>query len=193
MIEKPNLLHREFHCGGLPPPPQADYLDHYAALNPRVPYVARQKSGELGWDYDILDEAAIDRSPFHMEFLAPMDLRYFVSGIVDASAREFAVLTVQRSAKQGHPGRANMALMQRFLPHVRQALDVAQRLKGADEPRRSLERTLDWLADGAVLVRGNGKVVYANEAFRVIAQRHDGIGITKGELDFTVGDRKSVV
>src|SRR5476651_1692493 len=74
-----------------------------------------------------------------------------------------------------------MALMQRILPHVHQALDVAQRLKGADEPRRSLERTLDWLADGAVLVRGNGKLVYANEAFRAIAQRRDGVGITKGE------------
>ncbi|HEY7997593.1 MAG TPA: helix-turn-helix transcriptional regulator [Pseudolabrys sp.] len=191
VFERPNLRHREFHFCGLPPIAQLEYMDHFAALNPRVPYVARQKLGELGWDYEILDEDAMDHSPFYMEFLAPMDLRYFVSGIVDASAREFAVLTVQQSAKQGHAGRANMALMQRILPHVRQALDVARRLKGADEPRHSLERTLDWLADGAVLVRGNGNVVYANEAFRAIAQRRDGVAITKGELDFTVGDARA--
>ena len=185
VIEKPNLLHREFHFCGLPPLAQLEYLDHYFGLNPRAPYAARQKAGELGWDYQILDEAAMNRSPFYMEFLARMDLRYFFHGIVDASAREFATLTVQRSPKQGHAGRASMALMQRILPHMRQALDVARRLKGADEPRRSLERALDWLNDGVALMRADRTVAYANEAFQNVLRRNDGVRVRRGAVEFS--------
>jgi DNA-binding CsgD family transcriptional regulator len=39
----------------------------------------------------------------------------------------------------------------------------------------SLERTLDWLADGVALVRADGTVAYANAGFRAIVRRDDGI------------------
>ena len=96
VIEKPSLQHREFHSFGLPPAKQIEYLDHYAPLNPRIAFVSRQQPIEVAWDRLVLDKDAMDRSPFYAEFLARMDLRYFVGGVITNTPREFAALTVQR-------------------------------------------------------------------------------------------------
>lgn len=184
VIEKPGLRPRDFHFWGLPPVEQTEYLNHYASLSPRLPFVARQESGELTWDYLAVDERSMNRSAFYAEFLPRMDLRYYVGGILANTQSEFAAVTVQRSGKQGHVGRAEIALMERILPHVRQALDVATRLKGAGGIRRSLEGALDWLTDGVAVVRGDGTVVHANAAFRTIARASDGIAVRKGAVEF---------
>jgi len=132
----------------------------------------------------------MDRSPFYTEFLAKIDFPYFVYGILSATDEEFAGIAVHRSRKQGHVDRAGIAVMERLVPHVRQPYDVARRLKGAGEARHSLERALDWLADGIALVRADCGVVYANEAFQAIVRRDDGIRIRRGILDIvTVGAR----
>jgi DNA-binding CsgD family transcriptional regulator len=75
--------------------------------------------------------------------------------------------------------------MQRLMPHLRQAHDVATRLKVADRTARSLADALDWLIDGAMMVRADGKVLYANDAVREIARRGDGILINGGFVEFT--------
>jgi PAS domain-containing protein len=81
--------------------------------------------------------------------------------------------------------------MQRLVPHVRQAFDVARRLKGAGDARHSLERALDWLADGVALVRSDGKVVYSNAAFQAVARRDDGLGIRRGLIDIAAADARA--
>jgi DNA-binding CsgD family transcriptional regulator len=81
--------------------------------------------------------------------------------------------------------------MERLLPHVQKAFDVARRLKRAGETRHSLERALDWLADGVMLVRADGAVVYANAAMQATAQRGDGIAIKKGLVEFATAEARS--
>ena len=51
VIDKRTLCHLEFHSCGLPRPQEIEYLDHYAPLNPRLPFVSRQSAGEFCWDY----------------------------------------------------------------------------------------------------------------------------------------------
>ena len=184
VIDKRLKVHREFHGFGLAPAHQLTYVRHYAALNPRIAVDLGKQPGTVGWDYLAVDEAAMDRSPFYAEFLAPQDLRYAISGILRSSRNEFAIVAVQRSPRQGHVGEAEIALMARLLPHIQQAFDVARRLKAADATRLTFERALDWLADGVVLVRADGGVVYVNAAFQAMDRRDDGIGIRKGMLTF---------
>jgi DNA-binding CsgD family transcriptional regulator/PAS domain-containing protein len=183
VIDKHTLRHFEFHSFGLPPPEEIEYLDHYAPLNPRLPFVSRQQAGVLCWDYQIFDEQVMVGASFYEEFLPRMGLRYFVDGMLATSPKEFAAFVVHRSRQQGHVDRMGIAVMERLLPHVQQAFDVAQRLKDAGEARHSLERALDWLADGVALVRADHGVLYANEAFQTIVRRHDGIRVRRGLLD----------
>src|SRR5262249_61284855 len=66
---------------------------------------------------------------------------------------------------------------------------------GAGEARHSLERALDWLADGVAVVRADGVVVYANATLQAIARRNDGIRLRKeiGRASCREREEKSVV
>jgi DNA-binding CsgD family transcriptional regulator/PAS domain-containing protein len=190
-FERRPLRPREFYAYGMPAADQIAYFEHYAPLNPRWSLITRQKAGELGWDHLILDDRAMSRDPFYAEFLAKLDFPYLVYGMLTATEHEFSGIAVHRSRRQGHVDRAGIAVMQRLVPHVRQAFDMARRLKGAGETRHALERALDWLADGVALVRTDGKVVYANEAFQAIARRGDGIAIRRGVVDIAAAETRA--
>ena len=184
VFDKSTRRHLAFHALGVPAPHELTYVEHYLALNPRVPYGLRESAGEVSWDYKyFLDEAGIARDPFYAEFLPCIGFRYFVSGVLRQTPEEFAAVAVQRSPAQGHVGNAEIALMQGLVPHFRQALDVATRLKRATGDGRSLEGALDWLADGVALVARDGAVLYANDALQDIV-RGKGIAIKKGVLAF---------
>ena len=184
VFDRRTLRHRQMHSYGLPRAEELEYIEHYAPLNIRLPFVARQKLHELSWDRMIVDEATMRSSPFYAEFMPRLDVRYFVGGIVLATESEFAGVCVHRAARMGHIQRDGIAVMRQLVPHVRQAFDVARRLRGAREARSSYERALDWLADGVALVRVDGSVVYANEALQAMARQRDGIAIHKGMLEF---------
>ena len=67
---------------------------------------------------------------------------------------------------------------------------MARRLKRAGETRHSLERALDWLADGVMLVRADGAVVYANAAMQAMVRRADGVAIKKGLVEFATAQAR---
>jgi DNA-binding CsgD family transcriptional regulator/PAS domain-containing protein len=183
VFDKRGLRPREIYTYGIPPIAEIKYLDQYVALNRRLPVVARDKLGQLSWDYRIFDERTIRRDPFYMDFLRGLGLCYFVGGIIATDREEFAGACVHFSPRQGHVDEAGLAVMRRLLPHVRSAFDVAQRLRHSLAARQSLERALDWLADGVALIAADGKVAYANEAFQDIARCNDGIRIKRGAIE----------
>ncbi|MBX9776948.1 MAG: hypothetical protein K2Y71_21425 [Xanthobacteraceae bacterium] len=189
-FERRPLRPREFYAYGMPAAEQISYFDHYAPLNPRWSLITRQKAGELGWDYAILDEGAMARSPFYAEFLAKLDFPYLVYGMLTSTQDEFSGIAVHRSRRQGHVQRGEIAVMQRLVPHVRQAFDVARRLRTAGGLRASLEHVLDWLADGVALVRADGRVIHANAAFQAIARRGDGIAVRRGLVDIAAAESR---
>jgi len=190
VVDKTTFRHREFHYMGLPPAEQLEYVDHYAASNPRLSF-GMQQTQAVVWDYQMFDEAKMDRSPFYMDFLARMDCRYFVAGIIADTRDEFAGFTVQRSARHGHVGAPEISVMTRLLPHMRQAFDVGRRLAIADAAPRSLERALDWLSDGVVLVRADGSIAYANAAFHAAVRENDGIRSRPNGIEFAGAETRA--
>lgn len=191
IVDRRSFAHLEFFSFGVPLPGEIAYLDHYASMNPRIPEALPRKAGDTTWDYRILDENGIDRSEFYAEFLAPMDMRYAIAGILKTAATEFGAFAVQRSARQGHVDRAEIATMERLSPHVSQAMDMTRRLRAEGRASQSLEHALDWLADGVALLRPDGSIAYANEAFQAIARANDGIRTRKGLIEFAVAGVQS--
>jgi DNA-binding CsgD family transcriptional regulator/PAS domain-containing protein len=112
-------------------------------------------------------------------------VRYFLSGQVIDTPHAQAVVTIQRTRRQGHVGQREIELMQRVTPHLQRAYDVARRLRTAENASSTLERAFDWLADGVMLVTTAGEVTYANAAMQDIARRGDGLRIVKARLEFT--------
>lgn len=190
VFDKKRLAHTDYHFFGLPPAHQVEYANHYLPLNPRVWSVLTAPIGHIGWDYQIFDEAAMRHDPFYADFLPQLGVRYFLSGTFQQSEQECGVIAIQRTARQGHAGKREIELMRQLVPHVRQAFDVARRLRSAGETRHSLERAVDLLADGVVLLRADGAVVYANESMCALARSNDGLRLHKGALDFAAADTR---
>lgn len=181
----------DFHAFGIPPAEEIAHREHYAAINPRAAYALRRPASELVWDYMVLDETAMDRDPYYTEFLTRTDFRYFLSGNLFRTRHNLAVATIQRARAQGHVEAPEIALMQRLVPHFRQALDVTTRLKRAAAHGRSLKAALDWLADGVALIRADGTILYANDALQAIARRADGLRIRKGAFVFADSETRA--
>lgn len=173
----------EFHSYGLPPPNEIAYLDHYSALNPRIPALINGSSGNIVADYTVLDEQSMDRHPFYADLLAPAGYRYCVGGTLEVKAREASLFSVQRARKQGHVGKDETRKMRLLLPHVRQAFDMTRRLRATSAVDRSFKAALDWLSNGVALLRADGQVLHANETFQAIARRGDGIRIRRGTVE----------
>jgi DNA-binding CsgD family transcriptional regulator/GAF domain-containing protein len=192
VVDRGSFRHDIFYSHGVPKPDEIAYLSRYAAVNPRIAAALRQRPGDVAWDYQILDEPGIDRSPFYAEFLTRLDMRYAVAGILKTEAHEFGAFAVQRSARQGHVGRREIALMRRLTRHVGHGLDVARRLRAAAALRRSMEEALDWLADGVALLDAAGKVRHANAAFAAMAAAKDGIALRRGALEFSAAEPRQL-
>jgi DNA-binding CsgD family transcriptional regulator/PAS domain-containing protein len=191
LFDRRTLAHLDFFGFGVPPIREIAYLEHYAAFNPRIPDALRRKAGEATWDYGILDEKGIDHSPFYQEFLAPMDMRYNVIGVFANTDTEFGAFSVQRSARQGHVGRAEILLTRRLTSHVGRAIDMMRRLRTEKLANQSLVHALDWLADGIALIRADGTIAHANDAFRAILHAGDGIRVKKNAIEFASSAARS--
>ena len=184
VLDKTTQRHRAFHAAGLARVASAPYLEEFAALNPRYPLVLRLKPGEVAWDHQILDEAAMARDPFYAEFLPHVGLRYFVAAVLEQTPETFTAVSFQRTRKRGHVNKREIALMGRLTPHYLRAYDVAKRLGTVGDRRGVLENALEWLADGVALLRADGNIVYANDTLHVLAQRCDGFRMNGRTIEF---------
>ena len=83
-----------------------------------------------------------------------------------------------------HVDRAEIALMERLVPHVSQSIGMMRRLRTEKAASQSLERVLDWLADGVALIKTDGSIAYANDSFQAIVRTGDGLRIKKNSIEF---------
>jgi hypothetical protein len=151
-----------FESADIDPSGTAAYVAHYAAVCPRVVELPRHPAGTVMVDRDHITEAQMDRDEFYADFLARYDLRYYVSGTLANDGTRAGVIAVQRTRRSGHASATEVALMQRVLPHVRRALDVALRIRGLEQDAAGLAGALDRLRHGVVLVDRQGRVRFAN-------------------------------
>lgn len=192
VFDKIALRHLTFHAVGVPPKLEEKYLAYRAPRSPRIIHGQRLNAGAIGWDYQFLDEQAMERDGFYSELLRLTDFRYFVSGTLMNAADAYSVVAVQRTRRQGHVGEVEIATMARLVPHLRQALEVAMRLRRSNSAARTFGQALDWMADAVALVHHDGHILYCNTSLEQIAARNDGVRIERGVLTFmTAGARNA--
>jgi DNA-binding CsgD family transcriptional regulator len=185
VFDKRTMTLRDLRVVGLPDGAEIPYVEYYARHNTRANYALRNLSQKILCDYRLTDERAMDRDPYYVEYLRSIGLRYFATAQIIDTPELHGIISVQRSRKQGHVERRDLDRMRRLLPHFSQAYEMTMRLRNNASTSRVLMHALDWLADGVLLVRADGTVLYANESMRAIARQDDGIRIARGALDFT--------
>ena len=159
-----------------------DYIDHYAAICPRLKHINRHPSGHIAHDHLLITEAEMDRDPFYADFLRRDDFRYFIGGTLCNDDRYFSLITAQRTVGQGHVDAEDITALGQMLPHIGQALDLHMRLRAWRRQEESLQATLDQLADGVVLLDTASRVLFCNRAATELVAQRDGLEIVAGEL-----------
>ena len=188
-LKRPSLRLSKMYSHGLPD--VGAYIEYYAPTSPRYPHLTLQPAGAVQYDSLYYDEDVMDTHPFYTEYLAEFDMRYFLGGSVAKSAHDLVAFAVQISPKQGHPSAAKIKTMALLLPHIQQATDVMRRVGELSNAPATLENTLDWLADGVLMVAVDGSIHYANEAAQTIFRANDGITARDGALDVASDDARA--
>ena len=70
----------------------------------------------------------MERDPFYAEFLPHMGLRYFTAAIFEHTPEKLAAVHVQRTRKQRHVDKREIALMRRLCPHYHRAYATERRV-----------------------------------------------------------------
>jgi DNA-binding CsgD family transcriptional regulator len=188
VVDKTSMRVTDFWSHGIPAGSDVEYADHFISISPRVVLGFNQHAGDIGYDFMLIDDAGIDRDPYYSDFLGRADMRYFISGTLTRTPQEFACFAVQRSPRQGHIGKREIALMRALTPHMQHAFDISRRLRNTNRMSQEMGHALDWLADGAALLRADGTLLYVNEAMQEIARNGDGIRVVKNQLEFSTAE-----
>lgn len=160
-----------------------EYLHYYSSISPRVHSAAKYAAGDISYDYQILTEQQINHDEYYNDFAMPQGHRYFVAGHLLNDSSHIALFAAQRSPKQGHVDEAEIDVVRRLLPHVRQALSLKFRLAETQATENYLEH-LDSIPDAVIGLNAAGLAVFENRRAESMLSRKDGIDCQQGSLVF---------
>jgi DNA-binding CsgD family transcriptional regulator len=100
------------------------YIRDYGAINPRTKFKPSSHRC-ISHDYLFMTDDQMDKDAFYADFLAPSDLRYFISAESDLpDDRVCAVLAVQRSGRIRGAIEEHIAAMAMLAPHIDRATQM---------------------------------------------------------------------
>lgn len=160
------------------------YLNHFAAINPRIPPILSHPIGTIDYDAALFDDAMIASDEFYMDFLASHDLRYFISGNLLNTGNSMGLMAVQRTYDQGHVEKGEIELMARLMPHLQQGLDLRFRLSRATREQYAYLEGLERLNEATLLVDRHGRILFESPLASDLSAGGDGVTISAGVLKF---------
>lgn len=145
-----------------PPEVQTLYNEHFLASDPTLAHVTRHP-GRAFSCADYISDEVVATHPFYTQFLVPHGIRYVLSGVVSMRGSIVSFFGFQRLAQQAPFGVAEVAFMQRLIPHLQKADEVATRVSEIGEARRVAMAFLDRLTYGVVFVDRIGRIRMTNQ------------------------------
>ena len=131
---------------------------------------------------EIVDDAEYARSAIYSELIRPQGLREFALATLARGPGYVALLTINLPERRGPFDDSELELLRRLLPHLQQAKRLELRLAALAASNSALLQGLDRLAQGAILVDGEARVVAHNAAAETILRSGDGLAVHSGKL-----------
>jgi DNA-binding CsgD family transcriptional regulator/PAS domain-containing protein len=156
---------------------QPRYFDGFAALNPLFKALLSQQYGVPHPHQALVDDAAFKHGLYFNEYCRPNGL-HFMAGLVIARTDDTAEwLTINRAQRGGPFEGSQLNGLARLVPHLRRASETSRRLADAHAARTAWEAVLDALGHAVVLLDQRQRVVFANQAARILDAARDGFSL----------------
>lgn len=106
----------------------------------------------------ILPRGAWERSEIFNEFLAPADAAWFVAAWLHKSPTKVTAMSIHAPRDRGRFSTRDAAELRRFMPHLRRALDLKERLDMEQVRRAALQDRLGDASFGYAILDDDGSV-----------------------------------
>lgn len=106
----------------------------------------------------ILGKGEWERSEVFNEFLGPNDAAWFLAAWIHKTPTKVTAVSIQAPRDRGPFHEKDAAVAQRFMPHLRRALDLKERLEAQQVHCESLQRILDDAPFGSAILDEKGIV-----------------------------------
>jgi len=151
---------------GIPTQLVDDYRSHKLRDCPRLAHALARPEGTLLYDYQHIREDEMDASPYYNWLeQTGSGARYYLGCRLSAQAglEAFLLLTFGRS--EGHPQKGHMDRFNALIPHLRQAIDVRQRLHDRETRAEACLQLLSRLNLPVALLDDHARIVCSSAAF----------------------------
>lgn len=136
----------------------AEFRDHWADKDIRFAAGLSIPLLKLHTEAMILNKGEWERSEVFNEFLGPNDAGWFLAAWIHKTPTKVTAVSIQAPRDRGPFQEKDAAVAQRFMPHLRRALDLKERLEVQRVHCASLQHILDDAPFGYAILDEQGLV-----------------------------------
>ena len=149
-------------------------------LGPTVRGINNPQSAWVG--DQLIEHRDLKRTAFYADFGRHYDVVRVVGGRLDVVDGLESIVSVNRGEHQDAFDRADLALLDTLMPHIRRALQIHRRLVIAERSAEDFAAVLDLSPRATLLLDARGRVIALNAAAAKLLSERDGLRIDGGEL-----------
>ena len=151
------------------------YFENYYALDERVPRVRQLPDSRLVHVTDLYTGEELKTSAAYNEALARGHAQNSISVRLDGPRGSRIIWVVNDPLDGDGWSSAQLDLIRRLLPHIRQTVHIQQALADADALGASFAKLLETTGLGIIQLDGRGRIVAANDRARDLLRTGDGL------------------
>lgn len=154
---------------------QREYFDVWRDRNVFVQRTHSWNLGEVVTDQDLLSKDELRRSDYFNGFLKPRDMNALLRISLRSEGPVHQSISIMRPPIAGEFERGDVAIAQRFVPHLQRAAMIGARLHRAQLLADATIELLDDNPTGIVVLERGGRVGFVNRDALAMAERGDGL------------------
>ena len=158
------------------------YLNDYYPIDERVPRLRQLPDGQVAHIRDLSTEHELKTCPTYNEFLFRAEFQDGLNVRLDGPHGTHVAWAISDPTHGGGWSAAQIDMIERILPHLRQHVGVRQALVDAGALGASLAGLLDNSRLGVIQLDRRGRIVEANDTARDLLRKSDGVSDRHGNL-----------
>jgi DNA-binding CsgD family transcriptional regulator len=159
-----------------------DYEAYYGAIDPWNTKVMHWPVGVAAPTYVLIPDNEFRRTEYYQDFLRHSGVFYGLGGVVDRTPKRMAVFGAQCSYEDGRFDAEDVALVGALMPHLRRAYRIHAAIRDAKRDRETLQDALHVVQQAVLIVEGDARLVFANQAAQRLLDAADGIKLADGRV-----------
>jgi DNA-binding CsgD family transcriptional regulator len=148
---------------GCDPAYLSSFVERYSPMNPFWPLALVVNEGVYD-SYELIEQAEYEESLFYKEWAQPQGVGQFLASLIRDGKDQYGSVTLVRRRGDVLFDREDKAVMTFLSEHVRRAVRIGKLFDHQRIAALQFEDCLSAVSTGIILIRGDGKVLFANRA-----------------------------